>query len=100
MTTYPVKAKLVRDVDARKVTPGAFQYYVDEKDGPISGMIYVCPCGCGAQGALKFRDRGREPGERPSWIWDGNEDMPTLEPSVHHVGHWHGWLRNGEWVLS
>lgn len=19
----------------------------------------------------------------------------TLSPSIHHVGHWHGWLRNG-----
>lgn len=30
-----------------------------------------------------------------SWQWDGNEDAPTLTPSVHHVGAWHGWIRAG-----
>lgn len=99
MTTYPLKAKLVRDVDSRKATPGAYQFYTDSS-GQVSGLIYVCPCGCGVQGSLKFRDRGNDPGERPSWIWDGNEKVPTLEPSVHHVGHWHGWLKNGEWTLA
>jgi Family of unknown function (DUF6527) len=30
-----------------------------------------------------------------SWGWDGNEDKPTLTPSIHCVGHWHGWVRAG-----
>lgn len=30
-----------------------------------------------------------------SWKWDGNQDKPTLEPSVHHVGRWHGFIRKG-----
>ena len=30
-----------------------------------------------------------------SWEWDGNEDRPTLSPSVHHIGRWHGYVRNG-----
>lgn len=29
------------------------------------------------------------------WGWDGNEDAPTLTPSVHCIGHWHGWVRGG-----
>ncbi|HWA07934.1 MAG TPA: DUF6527 family protein [Opitutaceae bacterium] len=29
------------------------------------------------------------------WGWDGNEEKPTLEPSIHTIGHWHGYLRNG-----
>jgi len=32
------------------------------------------------------------------WSWDGNEDKPTLTPSLHAVGLWHGWVRNGELV--
>ena len=34
---------------------------------------------------------------RPSecWGWDGNEDVPTLVPSIHCVGHWHGFVRVG-----
>ncbi len=30
-----------------------------------------------------------------SWDWDGNEARPTLTPSVHHIGRWHGYVRNG-----
>jgi Family of unknown function (DUF6527) len=29
------------------------------------------------------------------WGWDGNEDAPTLTPSIHCIGHWHGWARGG-----
>jgi hypothetical protein len=32
------------------------------------------------------------------WSWDGNETSPTLTPSLHAVGHWHGWVRQGELV--
>lgn len=34
----------------------------------------------------------------PSWKWDGNEDKPTLKPSVHQVGGWHGWITAGRMV--
>lgn len=33
-----------------------------------------------------------------AWRWDGNLERPTLEPSLHAVGHWHGWVRNGELI--
>ena len=29
------------------------------------------------------------------WGWDGNEDAPTLKPSIQCIGHWHGWVRDG-----
>lgn len=91
--TAPVKAQLVEDIDAVRAQPGAFEFYVDHgDDGSVAGMIYCCPCGCGVTGALAFRPR-----PSPSWEWDGNRHAPTLSPSVHHVGHWHGWLRNGIW---
>lgn len=31
-----------------------------------------------------------------AWRWDGNEDRPTLMPSINWIGHWHGWLTAGE----
>lgn len=34
----------------------------------------------------------------PSWAWDGNEQAPTLKPSVHYVGVWHGWFTAGRMV--
>jgi hypothetical protein len=30
-----------------------------------------------------------------SWAWDGNEEKPTLTPSVNSIGNWHGWIRAG-----
>ena len=33
--------------------------------------------------------------QNAQWSWDGNEDEPTLKPSLHWVGVWHGWVTNG-----
>ncbi len=33
-----------------------------------------------------------------SWQWDGNIEKPTLTPSLHAVGIWHGYMRNGNLV--
>ena len=32
------------------------------------------------------------------WKWDGNEDKPTLNPSVDAVGVWHGWIKKGKLI--
>ena len=32
------------------------------------------------------------------WAWDGNEEAPTLSPSLHAIGDWHGYVQNGELV--
>lgn len=32
------------------------------------------------------------------WSWDGNEDKPSLKPSLHAVGIWHGWIKKGEMI--
>lgn len=32
------------------------------------------------------------------WSWNGNEDKPTLSPSLHAVGVWHGWVRDGQLI--
>lgn len=45
-----------------------------------------------------------KPVEGPSWQWDGNEDKPTLSPSLWHWKNtgrpeeWHGWIRSGRMV--
>lgn len=38
---------------------------------------------------------GFKPEMGPSWNWNGSLDAPTLSPSLHAVGHWHGFLKAG-----
>lgn len=76
-------------------TPGAFYIGETDSDGETS-FWYRCPCGCGVPGLLTVGN-GFKPADGPSWKWNGSTDAATLEPSVHHVGHWHGFLTNGEW---
>ena len=61
-------------------------------DGTISGLIFVCPCGCGIVQHLPVSGN-------KAWKWDGDEVNPTLHPSVLNVGKcgWHGHLVKGEW---
>lgn len=93
----PVKAQSFVDLpESPNVPAGAFTYYTDDR-GAIRGMIYACPCGCGNCGLLRFRPVAPADHGCASWEWNGNKETPTLSPSVHHVGHWHGWLREGRW---
>lgn len=84
-----------KELVERKI-PGSvsFSPYPDE-DGE-QYMSYVCPCGCGHQSNLLVGN-GFKPPDSPSWQWSGSRDKPTLTPSVHHVGHWRGWLTDGVW---
>ncbi len=51
--------------------------------------------------AIRVSETGKpnpNDGRGPVWKWNGNLDRPTLEPSIHTVGHWHGFLQNGRFV--
>jgi hypothetical protein len=56
-------------------------------------MFHRLPDGNYGMLALRPVAAGQEP--HPSWEWDGHEDKPTLHPSVHLPGRWHGWFRAG-----
>lgn len=86
----PVKAHRVESVtDDRR--PGVFKFFAD--DGVIAGMNFRCPCPCARLTPIYFT--GHAVAGEPSWDWDLNLDAPTLKPSLHAVGHWHGFLRAG-----
>ena len=77
--------------------PGAFDFRGD----PPMMMRFRCPCGCGDRRVITLRPGAA--GGSPSWEVSGSRDKPTLSPSLHLLGddmrtHWHGWLRNGEFV--
>lgn len=76
--------------------PGSFRLELRQSTG-LFEFVYFCPCGCGVEGRLLIGDGHKPGGSRPSWRWNGSRSEPTLDPSVNHVGHWHGWLRDGYW---
>jgi hypothetical protein len=98
MTTYPLKATLVDDIDAPDAPAGAIKF--TPEDDP-SYLQFRCPCGCGLPGGLTLK------GEQP-WSWNGSRERATCTPSVGFYGrnrrgdgfHWHGFLTDGEWRLA
>lgn len=101
MVDYPLRAiQFVELEDMRKsALPGSFHLQPRQMRG-LFEFLYICPCGCGIEGRLLVGEGQKPGGDRPSWNWNGSKTEPTLKPSVHHVDHWHGFLRSGYWVLA
>jgi hypothetical protein len=74
----------------RSTTAGAFAL-TPKRDW----LKYVCPCGCGDENMLPIA------GQR-AWLWDGNEDAPTVTPSIRRLNgcHYHGHLTAGTWTFE
>lgn len=80
--------------------PGDFCWLRTSHSDEIGAIGLLCPaCGCEHDVPVK-------PGNPQGWGWDGNQERPTLSPSIFFsAGHgkrnpdcrWHGFLQNGEW---
>ena len=96
-----VKATVVDDIDSEEgKIPGAIELRLRYRAKGVAGIGFRCPCGCGQEGYLPIRMAGRERTQAPEWEWDGNEETPTLTPSVYNSGlpcKWHGFLTAGVW---
>lgn len=70
--------------------PGTFYWYVSD-DGSKRRIFFRCPNGnlCNVPIAPTRLRNGA------TWQWNGNEDAPTLSPSIDCKGCWHGHIRNG-----
>jgi len=91
-----VKGKLVDSLFTRTPDPGDFQFYKESATSDaIGGMMFSCPCGCGAVIGVNLSPNT---GNGPPWNWDGNKEAPTITPSVRHLDgcKWQGWIKNGE----
>lgn len=84
MNTQSIKGRRVESV-ADVTQPGDFCFGKDRRD-----MFMILP---GDTVAARIRLCGPT---HPFWTWDGNEDKPTLHPSLDLPGVWHGWLQAGE----
>jgi hypothetical protein len=80
----------------RAVPKGAFEI-TTEPNGQRR-FWFRCPGACGSIAPLPLRPVVDAKGD--SWEWDGNAKSPTLQPSINHVGCWHGWLRSGVFTLA
>ena len=79
--------------------PGSYEFTLkrDQRTGQdiIGGMNFVC-LGCKTLSHLAFRKPGAWPPiPQRDWHWNGAHEHPTLLPSIHHKGCWHGHLING-----
>lgn len=97
-------APAIRKTDSYEgAAPGTWDFYRTYEAGDRSGILFLCPCGCDSLFSIAYKPYQ---GCGPVWNWDGNEDSPTVTPSIlvyqmnakgERIGeHWHGFLTNGE----
>ena len=56
--------------------------------------IYVWLPGCTGPDAIRI-ERGPDTGRQRVWGWDGDEEKPTLTPSIDYPDVGHGYLTGG-----
>jgi hypothetical protein len=97
MTDVPMRRTAGDEVPETEDAPGTFCW---RRQGPGQGtpggryLLYVCPRQqdyCGVPIAPHQLPNGAK------WQHDGNDDAPTLTPSVNCVGGcgWHGFIQRG-----
>jgi Family of unknown function (DUF6527) len=87
----PVPGRLVIDAISSD-EPGVFNF--------SDSMIYCnCPCGCGSGMVLPIYRSGEPKPGKTAWEWNGNEERPTLKPSIRDMAtcYFHGFLTDGVW---
>jgi hypothetical protein len=97
MANIPMK-RLPDDTypDVATDAPGTFAWNVSL--GGARRIVYVCPRGSLCSVPILPARNGNGAG----WTWDGNEDRPTLTPSINCQPDreggscWHGFITNGE----
>lgn len=81
-------------------TPGHFYFWRRNEAGQPCYIVFGCPC-CGESITLPLK-----PAKTNGWGFDGNEDQPTLDPSIAIGEHgekrktWHGYLTAGVFQLD
>lgn len=71
-------------------------------DGEVIGLCMALPRTAGRPeptGTWRVYKRGEPKPPGVAWEWDGNLDKPTLTPSLHLVGYWHGFLTAGRFTI-
>lgn len=78
--------------------PGDF-HYVEERirneqgqaEYVITGMVYLCPCGCSTSARMNFKETART-----KHVWNQNQAAPTVSPATPKCPEGHSyWLQDG-----
>lgn len=90
MNTESVTCRKVSDYEAME-RPGDFYF------APVQGIEWETALHINLPGGafICIGVKRGGPGGPRVWGWDGNEEQPTLEPSINCVDRWHGFLRAG-----
>jgi hypothetical protein len=90
MNTESIDCRRVADFDAIE-KPGDFYFEPVQGMGGDTCLHIQMP-----DGAFICIAVARGGNTTPKvWGWDGNEDRPTITPSIHCIDRWHGWLEAG-----
>ena len=83
----PVVMRRVAEVSPDGGPPGDFTWHAT--DNGWRYLEFLCPRGCWHMVPVA--------GHPQSWAWNGNEDKPTLTPSLKDMGEcgWHGFITEG-----
>lgn len=96
-----VKVTVVDDIFTGATgVPGEISYTTNAGSDDIAGLLFRCPCGCGVVSGVTFKNGPLEAG--PEWSWDGDEESPTVKPSIRRVGvgcNYHGFLTDGRFTF-
>ena len=93
---HPDDAELVDGrLMRRHLAPGTSQWSTG-LNGRIAALMFVCPCGCGSVSAVTVREGYGD----KHWSWNGDQEKPTLTPSILNTSpcRWHGDLTDGVFV--
>lgn len=92
-----VKATHVPDFDHANDPGDYFITPPNEHEDGMRRLSFKCPCGCGMLAGIRVRNDGQHTAK--GWEWNGDEDKPTVKPSIKiNNGHWHGYLTDGKFV--
>lgn len=81
MNTESIDCQRVDEIQG----PGDFKFS-DDRD-----YLYIWLPGMAGPDAIRIASSEHA----RAWQWDGNVEQPTLQPSIHVVDQWHGYLRAG-----
>jgi hypothetical protein len=89
-----VKANQVRTYPELR-NPGDYLLSKNSQ-GQVIDLAFCCPCGCGVVSGIRI-DTGNPRQPEPKWQWNGNENCPTVTPSIRKLNgcKWHGFLTDG-----